>query len=336
MILSVLLEDGSMMVTKVDKKVFIGKNIIYVNIFKKKDSRTIYNYIYKNGKNNVNYMKRFPVTSITRDRVYKLAQDHKKSKVLYFSANPNGEAEVVCVHLRQHKGMKKFKFDLDFSELDIKSRNIKGNIVTKLPIKKIELKEEGVSTLKPRKIWFDDNVRRLNVDERGELLGEFRGEDRILIITQAGRLKTIRPEMTTHFEDDIIVLEKWAPKKPISIVYWEGEKERFYVKRFLVENEEKEEIIITEHHDSQLELVSTDYIPQIEIEYTKERGKDRKPNDIINLEAFINIKGIKAMGNQLTTEKVNQINLIEPIPFEPPKSKPADEIDVIDEEDISF
>jgi len=327
--------DGSMVVTKVDKKVFIGKNIIYVGIFKKKDKRTIYNFIYKNGKNNVNYVKRFAVTSMTRDRVYKLAQDHKKSKVLYFSANPNGEAEVVSVFLRQQKGMKKLKFDYDFSDLAIKGRNVKGNILTKHPVKNVKLKEEGVSTLKPRKIWFDDNVRRINVDERGELIGEFRGEDRILIVTQSGRLKTIRPELTAHFNDDIIILEKWIPKKPISVVYWEGEKERYYVKRFLVENEEKEEIIITEHSDSQLELVSTDYIPQIEIQYTKERGKDRKPNDIVNLQEFISIKGITAMGNQLTTEKVNQIDLIDPIPFEPEESTPAEEIDVVDEEDIS-
>jgi len=328
-------QDGSMVVTRVDKKVFIGKNIIHVGIFKKKDKRTIYNFIYKNGKTHINHVKRFAVTSMTRDRVYKLAQDHKNSKVLYFSANPNGEAEVVSVFLRQKKGMKKLKFDFDFSDLAIKGRNVKGNILTKHPIKNVKLKEEGVSTLKPRKIWFDDNVRRLNVDERGELIGEFRGEDRILIVTQSGRLRTIRPELTTHFNDDIIILEKWIPKKPISVVYWEGEKERFYVKRFLVENEEKEEIIITEHPDSQLELVSTDYIPQIEIEYTKERGKDRKPNDIINLQQFISIKGIKAMGNQLTPEKVNQINLVDPIPFEPEASKPADEIDVVDEEEVS-
>jgi topoisomerase-4 subunit A len=328
-------EDGSMMVTKVDKKTFIGKNIIYVGIFKKKDKRTIYNFIYKNGQDNVNYVKRFAVTSITRDRVYKLAQDHKNSKVLYFSANPNGEAEVVTAFLRQKKNVRKVKFDFDFSGLAIKGRNVKGNILTKLPIKSIKLKEEGVSTLKPRKIWFDETVRRINVDGRGELVGEFRGEDRILIITQSGRLRTIRPELTAHFNDDIIVLEKWIPKKPISLVYWEGEKERFYVKRFLVENEEKEEIIITDHPDSQLELVSTDYIPQIEIQYTKERGKDRKPNDIVNLQEFINIKGIKAMGNQLTPGKVNQIDLIEPIPFEPEEDKPADEIDVVDEEDVS-
>lgn len=328
-------EDGSMMITKVDKKIFIGKNIIYVGIFKKKDKRTIYNFIYKNGQDNVNYVKRFAVTSITRDRVYKLAQDHNNSKVLYFSANPNGEAELVTAYLRQKKNVRKVKFDFDFSDLAIKGRNVKGNILTKLPIKSIKLKEEGVSTLKPRKIWFDETVRRINVDGRGELVGEFRGEDRILLITQSGRLRTIRPELTAHFNDDVIVLEKWIPKKPISLVYWEGEKERFYVKRFLVENEEREELIITDHPNSQLELVSTDYIPQIEIQYTKERGKDRKPNDIVNLQEFISIKGIKALGNQLTTEKINQIDLIDPIPFEPEEPTPADEIEVIDEEDVS-
>jgi len=328
------MEDGTMVVTKVDKKVFVGKNIIHVAIFKKKDSRTIYNMIYKNGQNNYNYMKRFAVTSMTRDREYKLAQDHKKSKVLYFSANPNGEAEIVSVLLRQRKGMKKFKFDIDFSDLDIKGRGVRGNIVTKFPVKKVELKEEGVSTLKPRKIWFDETVRRLNVDGRGELLGEFRGEDRLLIITQSANLKAIRPELTTHFEDDIIILEKWMPKKPISVVYWEGEKERYYVKRFLVENEEKEEYIITEHPESQLELVSTDYIPQIEIEYTKERGKERKPNDTVNLEEFIAIKGIKAMGNQLTPEKVNTINAVDPVPYYPEPEVHADEIEVVDEENV--
>ena len=325
------MEDGSMLVTRVDKKVFVGKGIIHVSIFKKKDTRTIYNMIYKNGENNYNYMKRFAVTSITRDRLYKLGQDHKKSKVLYFSANPNGEAEIVSVILRQRKGMKKFKFDIDFSNLDIKGRGVRGNMVSKFPVNKVELKEEGVSTLKPRKIWFDETVRRLNVDARGELLGEFRGEDRLLIITQSANLKTIRPELTTHFEDDIIVLEKWMPKKPISVVYWEGEKERYYVKRFLVENEEREEYLITEHPESQLELVSTDYIPQIEIEYTKERGKDRKANEKVNLVDFISVKGIKAMGNQLTIEKVNSICALEPVPFTPEPEISANEIEVIDE-----
>jgi len=327
-------EDGTMMVTKVDSKTFIGKNIIYVGIFKKKDKRTIYNLIYRDGKNGNSFMKRFAVTSITRNRAYSVGKDNPGTKVLYFSANPNGEAELVAVHLRQSKGIRKVKFDIDFADLDIKGRAAKGNLVSKFAIKKVELKEEGVSTLKPRKIWYDDTVKRINVDERGELLGAFRGEDRILIITQSGIVKTIIPELTYHFEKDIIVMEKWIPKKPIAAVYYEGEKERFYVKRFFIENEEREEVIISDHKDSYLELISTDYIPQIEIEFTKQRGKERKPNETVNLQEFISIKGVKALGNQLSADKINQINLLEPIPFEPEEDTPANEIDVVDEEEV--
>ncbi len=329
-------DDGTMMVTKVDSKTFIGKNILYVGIFKKKDKRTIYNLIYRDGKNGSSFMKRFAVTSITRNRAYSVGKDKPGTKVFYFSANPNGEAETVTVHLRQSKSIRKVKFDIDFADLAIKGRSAKGNLVSKFAIKKVELKEEGVSTLKPRKIWFDDTVKRLNVDERGELLGAFRGEDRILIITQSGLVKTIRPELTTHFEKDIIVMEKWIPKKPISAVYYDGEKERFYVKRFFIENEEREEVIITDHKNSYLELISTDYIPQIEIEFTKQRGKDRKPNEVVNLKEFIAVKGIKAMGNQLTAEKVNQIDLIDPIPFEAEEDTPANDIDVVDEQEVNY
>lgn len=309
-------EDGTMMVTKVESKTFIGKNIIHVGIFKKKDKRTIYNLIYRDGKAGYNYMKRFAVTSITRDRAYSVGKDKPQTKVLYFSANPNGEAELVTVFLRQKKGLKRLKFDIDFSDLAIKGRNVKGNLVSKMPIKSVEMKEEGVSTLKPRKIWFDETVRRLNVDERGELLGAFRGEDRLLIIRQNGIVKTIIPELSTHFENDVIVLEKWNPKKPISAVYWEGEKERYYVKRFLIDQPDKDELIITDHPNSQLEFVSTDYLPRIEIEYKKTRGKDRKENDTINIEEFIAIKGIKAQGNQLTSENVKQIDVLDPLPYE--------------------
>jgi topoisomerase-4 subunit A len=309
-------ESGLMMVTKVDTKTFIGKNIIYTNIFKRKDKRTIYNIIYRDGKTGHNFMKRFSVTSITRDRAYDITKGKAGSKVLYFSANPNGEAEVVNIQLRQKKGLKKLKFDLDFKDLAIKGRSVKGNIVTKLPIKRVELKEEGVSTLKPRKIWFDDTVRRLNTDERCELLGAFKGNDRLLIVRQNGIVKTIIPEITTHFENDVIVLEKWQPKKPISVIYWEGEKQRYYLKRFLIEQADKEEQVITDHPDSQLELISTDYRPQIEIEFIKQKGKDRKPNQIINAEEFIAIKGIKAQGNQLTADKVKQINALEPLKHE--------------------
>jgi topoisomerase-4 subunit A len=322
-------EDGTMMVTKVEGKTFIGKNILYVGIFKKKDKRTIYNLIYRDGKAGYNYMKRFAVTSITRDKAYSVGKDKPGTKVLYFSCNPNGEAELVTVFLRQKKGLKRLKFDIDFSDLTIKGRNVKGNLVSKMPIKSVELKEEGVSTLKPRKIWFDETVRRLNVDERGELLGAFKGEDRLLIIRQNGIAKTIVPELTTRFENDIIVMEKWNSKKPISLVYWEGEKEKYYVKRFQIDNPDKEELIITEHPNSQLEVVSTDYIPQIEIEFKKTRGKERRSNEVVNLEDFISIKGIKAQGNQLTSDQIKQIDLIEPLPSD----KESEEVIVPEIED---
>ena len=328
-------EEGKMMVTKVDSKTFIGKNIIYVAVFKKKDKRTIYNMIYRDGKKGPSYVKRFAVTSMTRDREYDLANGNKGSVVWYFSANPNGEAEVVTVMLRQVGSVKKLKWDLDFADILIKGRSSKGNLVTKHSVKRVELKEKGVSTLKPRKIWFDDAVQRLNVDGRGELIGEFRGEDRLLVITQSGMAKTIIPELTTHFDSDMIVLEKWIPKKPISAIYYDGEKERYYVKRFLIEQEGKEEFFISEHADSQLEIVSTDWRPMAEVEFTKERGKERKPNMEVNLEEFIAVKGITALGNQLTKDKINQVSLLSSLPYDAPEETPANDIEVVGEETVS-
>lgn len=332
----VFTKKGEMMVTKVDSKTFIGKGIIHVAVFKKKDSRTIYNMIYKDGRGGPSYIKRFNVTSITRDKMYQLAGGKPTSEVLYFSANPNGEAETITVLLRQSGSIKKLKWDLDFADLLIKGRASKGNLVTKYPVKRIELKEKGVSTLKPRKIWFDDIVGRLNVDGRGELLGDFKGDDLLLIIDQKGKVKTIPPDLMTRFNDDMIVLQKWNPKKPISVVHFEGEKERYYIKRFLIENSNKEEIVISEHPKSHLELVSTDWRPLIEIEFSKPRGKDAKPNQQVDVGDFISVKGIKALGNQLTSEKVKNINTLDPLPFEEPKAPIPEDIEVVDEESIGF
>jgi topoisomerase-4 subunit A len=210
----------------------------------------------------------------------------------------------------------------------------KGNIVTKYSVKRIELKEKGLSTLKPRSIWFDDTVQRLNVDARGELLGEFRKEDRLLIINQKGLVKTVIPELTLRFDDDVIVLEKWDAKKPITAIYWVGEKELFYVKRFLIENPDKEELIITEHPNSYLEKVLVDYRPMAEVVFAKSRGKEREDNLEINLEEFISVKGISAMGNQLTKSKVLEINALEPLEYTAPESIVLDEIEVVDEENV--
>jgi topoisomerase-4 subunit A len=325
---------GEMMVTKVDTKTFIDKNIIHVAVFKKKDKRTTFNMIYKDGRGGPSYIKRFNVTSITRDKLYPLTTGKANSEVLYFSANPNGEAEVITVHLRQSGSIKKLKWDIDFADVLIKGRSSKGNIVTKYPVKRIELKEKGLSTLKPRKIWFDDVVQRLNVDDRGDLLGEFRPDDLLLVINQKGFVKTIKPELNARFDDDMIVLEKWNPNKPISAIYYDGEKERYYIKRFLIENANREDLVITEHPKSQLELISTDWRPVVELEFVKPRGKDAKPNQKISIEDFISVKGIKALGNQLTTDKVKNVNTMESLPYEEPEEQSPNEIEVIEEENV--
>jgi topoisomerase-4 subunit A len=332
--LIVFTKDCKVVITKVDSKTFIGKNIIHAAVFKKKDKRTIYNMIYKDGDKNFYYLKRFAVSGVTRDKVYNLSSSKKQSIVSYFSANPNGEAEIVSVILRQSTKLKKFKWDVNFSDYIIKGRSSRGNIVTKHSVNKIELKEKGVSTLKPRKIWFDDAVQRLNVDGRGELLGEFSGEDKLLIIRQNGVLKTISPEITTRFTEDMIVLEKWLPKKPISAIYFDGKKEKYFLKRFLIENENKEETFISLNKNSFLEIVCTDWKPVIELVYNKERNKEQRSNTSIDIEEFISIKGIKAQGNQLTGHKVKQINILESKEYVPPIEVSANEIEVIDENEI--
>ncbi len=318
-------KDGKMMVTKVDDKTFVGKGIIHVAVFKRNDKRTIYNMVYRDGKPGASYMKRFYVSGVTRDKEYDLTNGKANSEILYFTANPNGEAEVVTVYLRAVGKIKKLKWDVDFSQLDIKSRGVKGNRVTKNTVKRIELKEAGVSTLKPRKLWYDETVMRLNTEERGELLGEFKPKDRLLIINQHGNLKTVIPELTMHFDRDMIVLERWKPNKPITTVYYDGARERYYLKRFLVENPNKLEVIISDHPKSQLELVSTDYRPVIQVVFSK---RNTTPLEI-NAEEFIDIKGINALGNQLTKEKVRQVNALESLPYTEPDVK---DIEVGEEE----
>jgi len=305
-------KDGVMSVTKVDAKTFVGKDIIHVAVFKKKDKRTVYNMIYRDGAKGASYMKRFNVTSVTRDKEYDLTNNKKGSLVHYFTANPNGEAEVVTVNLRAVGSVKKLKWDINFADLAVKGRAVRGNTITKYGIKSIDFKSEGVSTLKPRKIWFDDAVQRLNVDNRGELLGEFRAADKLLIVTQTGKAKAVKPDLAMHFEDDMIVLEKWKPNKPISAIYYDGEKERYFVKRFLIETTDKEEEFISDHPKSQLEIVATDYRPVAEVQFSKRSLE----NEQVNFDEFIAVKGIKAQGNQLTKEKIKNVNLLDPLPFD--------------------
>ncbi|MGB2279461.1 MAG: DNA gyrase/topoisomerase IV subunit A, partial [Flavobacteriales bacterium] len=302
-------KDGKVVVTKVDKKTFVGKNIIHVAVFKKKDDRTTYNMIYTNGVTKNSYMKRFHITSSTRDKEYDLTKNGK-GEVIYFTANPNGEAEKVTVHLRALQRLKKLKIDIDFSELAIKGKLSMGNLVCKTPIKKIELKEEGVSTLSARKIWFDDVINKLNIEERGKYLGEFEADDKILVVQKSGVLQLINFDLSRHFNDDILLIEKWQKERPLTAVYFDNAKDCYYVKRFLAVNNDKATSIISDSKGSFLEIITSHPAPELDISFVKERGKDRKEEKII-LNDFIAVKGEKAQGNKLSSKKVHKLTLIE-------------------------
>ena len=324
--------DGKMLVTKVESKTFVGKNIIHLAVFKKKDKRSIYNMIYQDGKGGTSYIKRFAVTGVTRDKHYDLTNGSPQSKVHYFSANPNGEAEIVTIHLRHSGSIKKLKWDLDFADLVVKGRGVRGNTVTKYAIKRVDLKEEGVSTLKPRDVWFDETVQRLNADERGRLLGAFRGEDRLLIVTKSGKVKTQIPDLGMHFPPDLLFLEKWGPKKPLSAVYYDSSKDKYFGKRFLIEAADKEEVFIKEGSKNELIWFSADWRPVCTLQFTKPRGGEVKPAQQVSFEDFIVPKGIKAMGNQLTTEKLKSIEANVPLPYLPePEIETADIETVVEE-----
>ena len=325
--------EGKMQVVKVDSKVFIGKNIIHTAVFKKKDSRTIYNMIYRDGKNGTTYIKRFAVTGVTREKIYDLTQGNPNSEVLYFSANPNGEAEIVSILLRNSGSVKKLKWDLDFADLQIKGRSVRGNTVTKYNVRKVELKEKGVSTLKPRKIWFDTTIRRLNLEGRGELLGAFKGEDKLLIASTHGTIRVVTPELSLHFDDTVSHIEKWIPEKPITAIHFDSEKERYFLKRFCVESEDKEDSYIKEGGEHI--YTSFEGRPVLNIEFEKPRGKDPLENLIVNAEEFISVKGYKALGNQLSTRKIKKVTLKETLPYELPKEQELHEIEVEGEEAIS-
>ena len=309
-------KDGTMKVVKVEAKTFIGKDIVHVAVWKKNDKRTVYNMIYREGREGPYYMKRFSVTGVTRNTDYKLSSDKRGSEMLYFSANPNGEAETVSVLLKPNPRIRKNKMDIDFSELAIKGRDSKGNLVTKYAVKKVDLKEEGVSTLAPRKIWFDETVRRLNADGRGTLLGTFKGEDKILIINTQGEARLVSFDLGNRFDDEYLILEKWNPEQAITCIYFDGDKNIYFIKRFLLENTNNPQIFMpSEHPKSFIENVIVANNATAEIVFAKDKGKEKDPENIV-IDEFISIKGIKAIGNQLTKNKVKTINITIPEPEE--------------------
>ena len=307
----VFFETGKMLVTRISDKKFVGKGILHVSVWKKGDKRTIYHLIYQDGKGGASYMKRFDVSSITRDKEYDLTNGANGSKVHYFSCNPNGRKEVVAVKMRPKPNLKKLKFDIDFEELIIKGRGSKGNRVTKDMISKVEQKEVGGSTLAARKVWWDDVVRRLNDDGRGTLLGEFRGEDKILTLHQSGNYKLSGFELATKFDHDLISIEKWNPSHPIAAVYWNSVKELYYIKRFLVESSSRKVLFIPEEKGVELVVASTQYKPKIKVIYNKRLKETKHLKDKVEeVNDIIDVKGLKAQGNQLTKLAVKDIKLL--------------------------
>ncbi len=320
----VIRRDGTYFVTKVSEKTFIGKNVIHIGLFRKDDSRIIYNVVYRDGKSGFSYMKRFNVTGVTRDKEYDLTMGSKGSKILYMSSNPNGEAEVLKVFLKPKPRIKKLVFEQDMGELAIKGRQSMGNILTKYEVHKITLHERGISTLGGLKVWFDPDVLRLNAEKRGKYLGEFTGEDKILVIFKSGEYQLYSYDFANHFDPHILAIEKFDPGKILSMVYYDAEQGYYYVKRFEIEETMNKMIgFIGESKENKLVSITWVRYPRFEIEFGG-KNSDRE-NEIIEVAEFIGIKSWKAKGKRLSNYFVENIREIEPVVKDEHEVMPEDE-----------
>ncbi len=330
--------DGKYMITKIDDKIFVGKDIIYVQVFLRNDERTIYNVVYHDGRDGALMAKRCAITGLTRDKEYDITRGTEGSRITYFSSNPNGEAEIIRVTLKPRPRLKKLTIDFDFSELAIKGRSSIGNILTKYGVHKVMLKEKGLSTLGGRKIWFDEAVLRLNDDGRGRFLGEFGPEDKILVITKAGQYRVTLCELSIHFEENILILEKYKPQKIYSVIYWDAEQEYYYIKRFSLEEQDKLQSFTNDHPDSKLISITEVEYPRFEISFGgKHKGRE---NEIIEVAGFIGVKGFRAKGKRLSNFSVENIMEIEPVVkseavVEETIEEVIDQVDELDEVDES-
>ena len=326
-------KDGKYIISKVSEKSFFGKDILYVNVFNKNDKRTVYNVVYREGKTTTSFIKRFSVFSITRDKEYDVTKGLEGSKILYFTANPNGEAEIIKVYLKPKPKLRKIIFEIDFKDITIKGREALGNILSRNEIHKMILKEEGVSTLGGRKIWFDNEVLRLNADNRGIYLGEFHGEDKILVIYKDGLLQLTNFDLTNHYEENIKIIEKYNPNKVFSAIYFDVEQGFMYIKRFQVEDTSKPQYIIPETAGSYLLDISDDTFPAIKITFV---GKhEYRDSEVIDVEQFIGVKSITAKGKRITTFEYKTIEFDKPLEkdIEIEVDKPETENTTDDDED---
>ncbi len=307
----VIRTDGKYLITKVSEKTFVGKDILYAGVFKKSDTRTIYNIIYRDGKNGKVMMKRCAITGLIRDNEYDLTRGTEGSKILYLSANPNGEAETVRIHLKPRPRVRNLLLEYDFGELTIKGRNSMGNILTRYAVSKIVLKEKGLSTLGGRKVWFDADVNRLNADGRGSLLGEFKGDDKLMVITRSGKFRLSSFDLSNHFEDDLLIIEKYNPDKIFSAVYFDATHNYYYVKRFTIEPGEKPVSFIGENPESKLIRITEVEYPRFELKFGGDQS--HRNNEIIEVAKFIGVKSYKAKGKRLSNYEVAVVKELEPI-----------------------
>jgi len=307
----VIRKDGTYLVTKVEEKQFVGKDIIHAQVFLRNDTRTIYNVVYQAGREGPCYVKRCAITGLTRDKEYNLGKGTAGTRILYLSVNPNGEAEVIRVYHKPKARLKKLTFDFDFGELAIKGRGSMGNILTKNAVHKITLKEKGLSTLGGRKLWFDDAVMRLNADGRGKFLGEFASEEVLLVVTRSGWYRTSGTDLSSHFEDDLLLLEKFRESKIFSAVYWDEEQQFYYVKRFAFEETERLQCFISDSEGSRLVSLTEVEYPRFEIKFG---GKNEgRRQEIIEVAEFIGVKSFRAKGKRLTNYSVAGIRELEPV-----------------------
>lgn len=315
-------KDGKYKIVKVADKLFVGKGILYLNVFKRNDTRTIYNVVYRDGKSGVYYIKRFNVTGITRDKEYDVTQGKPGSRIVYFSANPNGEAEVIRVTLKPAPRLKKLLFEKDFGEIAIKGRASMGNVFTKNDIHKITLKAKGASTLGGLKVWFDPDIKRLNTDERGQYLGDFEGDDLILVVLKSGEYYTSSYELSNHYEDNLLFVEKFDANKIWSLAFYDAEQNYYYIKRFQFEASNRKQLFIGETSGSKMVLLSQQVYPRFEVTFG---GGDsfRQPLEI-DVEEFIGVKSFKARGKRISTYLVDTVTELEPLRF--PEEQPADEM----------
>ncbi len=312
-------EDGTYLITKVSEKSFIGKNIIYANVFKKNDKHTVFNIIYRDGQSGNTLVKRCSITGLTRDKEYNITRGTEHSKVLYMAAHPNGETEVLDIYLKPKPRLKKVRFEFDFKDIGIKGRTAMGNILTRHAIHKLKLKEIGDSTLGGKKLWFDEEVLRLNHDDKGKYLGEFQPDDKLLIFYKNGTYQISPVDLSLHFEDDIILIEKYVPEKHYTLVYFEGEQGYYYIKRFSLDDSQQEDNYISDHPKSKLVYLSDDAFPRYEVIFDPTRHQ-KKENEVIDAAGFIGIKSVKARGKRISSYHVKKIKALEPLVKEEPEN----------------